>query len=81
LRAKLEANPKDHQARFDLAAALVAEGANEEAVDELLELYRRDRNWNEEAAKKQLLTLFEAFGQTDPLTVASRKRLSSLMFS
>jgi putative thioredoxin len=81
LRAKLEANPKDHQARFDLAAALVAEGANEEAVDELLELYRRDRTWNEEAAKKQLLTLFEAFGQTDPLTVASRKRLSSLMFS
>jgi putative thioredoxin len=81
LRQKLEANPNDHQTRFDLAAALVAEGANEEAVDELLDLYRRDRNWNEEAAKKQLLTLFEAFGQADPLTVASRKRLSSLMFS
>ena len=63
------------------AAALVGEGANEQAVDELLELYRRDRNWNEEAAKKQLLTLFEAFGHADPLTVASRKRLSSLMFS
>ena len=81
LRGKLETNPNDHQARFDLAAALVAEGANEEAVDELLELYRRDRNWNEGAAKTQLLTLFEAFGHADPLTVASRKRLSSLMFS
>lgn len=81
LRQKLEANPNDHQARFDLAAALVGEGANEEALDELLELYRRDRNWNDEAAKKQLLTLFEAFGLADPLTVAARKRLSSLMFS
>ncbi len=81
LRAKLEANPNDHQARFDLSAALVAEGQNEQAVDELLELYRRDRNWNEEAAKKQLLTLFEAFGHADPLTVDARKRLSSLMFS
>jgi putative thioredoxin len=81
LRRKLDADANDHQARFDLAAALVAEGANEEALDELLELYRRDRNWNDEAAKKQLLTLFEAFGNADPLTVAARKRLSSLMFS
>lgn len=81
LRQKLEANPNDHQARYDLAMALVGEGANEEALDELLELYRRNRNWNEEAAKKQLITLFEAFGHADPLTVAARKRLSSLMFS
>jgi putative thioredoxin len=81
LRQKLEANPKDHQARFDLSAALVAEGANEEALDQLLELYRIDRNWNEGAAKAQLLTLFEAFGHADPLTVAARKRLSSLMFA
>ncbi|HEY8015296.1 MAG TPA: tetratricopeptide repeat protein, partial [Dongiaceae bacterium] len=81
LRQKLEANPKDHQARYDLAMALVGEGANEEALDELLELYRRDRNWNDEAAKKQLITLFEAFGHADPLTVEARKRLSSLMFS
>jgi len=81
LRRKLEANPNDHQARFDLAAALVGEGANEEALEELLELYRRDRNWNDEAAKKQLITLFEAFGHADPLTVDARKRLSSLMFS
>ena len=81
LRQKLEANPNDHQARFDLSAALVAEGANEEAFDELLELYRRDRNWNEGAAKTQILSLFEVFGHSDPLTVAARKRLSSLMFS
>jgi putative thioredoxin len=81
LRQKVEANPNDHQARFDLSAALVAEGANEEALDELLELYRRDRAWNEGAAKAQLLTLFEVFGHADPLTVAARKRLSSLMFA
>lgn len=81
LRQKLEANPKDHQARFDLSAALVAEGANEEALDQLLELYRIDRNWNDGAAKAQLLTLFEAFGHADPLTMAARKRLSSLMFA
>ncbi len=81
LREKLAANEKDHQARFDLAMALVAEGANEEALDELLELYRLDRKWNDEAAKKQLLTLFEAFGNADPLTVSARKRLSSLMFA
>jgi len=81
LRARLAANENDHQARFDLAMALVGEGANEEAVDALLELYRRDRKWNDEAAKKQLLTLFEAFGPADPLTVEARKRLSSLMFA
>jgi putative thioredoxin len=81
LRRKLEADPNDHQARYDLAMALVGEGANEEALNELLELYRRDRNWNEEAARKQLLTLFEAFGHADPLTIEARKRLSSLMFS
>ena len=81
LRETLAANGNDHQARFDLAMALVGEGANEEALDELLELYRRDRKWNDEAAKKQLLTLFEAFGPADPLTVAARKRLSSLMFA
>ena len=81
LRQKLEANPNDHQVRFDLAAALVGEGANEEALEQLLDLYRRDRNWNDEAAKKQLLTLFEVSGHADPLTVEARKRLSSLMFS
>jgi len=81
LQSKLGLNENDHQARFDLALALLAEGANEAAVDQLLELYRRDRAWNDEAARKQLLTLFEAFGPADPLTVAARKRLSSLMFA
>lgn len=81
LRAKIEADPKDHQARFDLAMALFAEGQKEPAVDELLELFRRDRKWNEEAARKQLVKFFEAFGPTDPLTIAGRKRLSSLMFA
>jgi putative thioredoxin len=81
LRQTLAGNENDHQARFDLALALVGEGANEEALDQLLELYRRDRNWNDQAARKQLVTLFEAFGNADPLTIAARKRLSSLMFA
>ena len=81
LRDKVAANPADHQARFDLAMALFAEGQKEPAVDELLELFRRDRKWNEGAARAQLVKFFEAFGPTDPLTIAGRKRLSSLMFS
>ena len=81
LLAKLEINPADHQTRFDLALAFVAAGKREEAVDELLEIVRRNRTWNEEAARKQLLTLFEAFGPMDPLTIATRKRLSSLLFA
>ena len=81
LRDKVAANPADHQARFDLAMALFAEGRKEPAVDELLELFRRDRKWNEGAARAQLVKFFEAFGPTDPLTIAGRKRLSSLMFS
>ena len=77
----VDANPDDHQARFDLAAALIAAEQREEAVDHLLEIVKRNRTWNEEAARKQLLTLFEAFGPTDPLTVASRRRLSAMLFS
>ena len=81
LRRAVEGSPNDHQARFDLAQALVGQDAREEAVDHLLEIVKRDRKWNEEAARKQLLTLFDAFGVTDPLTVASRRRLSALLFS
>jgi putative thioredoxin len=81
LRAKVAADAADHQSRFDLALALVGAGEREAAVDELLEIVRRNRTWNEEAARKQLLTLFEAFGPTDPLTIATRKRLSSLLFA
>ncbi|MBF0166200.1 MAG: thioredoxin [Alphaproteobacteria bacterium] len=81
LRHKLEQNPKDHQIRFDLALAYYANGENEAAVDELLEIIKRDRKWNEEAARKQLVTFFDAFGQADPLTVESRRKLSSILFS
>ncbi|WP_448204403.1 tetratricopeptide repeat protein [Azospirillum sp. sgz302134] len=81
LTEKVAANPDDHQARFDLALALFAAGKREEAVDALMELVRRDREWNEQAARKQLVKFFEAFGPTDPLTVQSRRRLSSILFS
>lgn len=81
LVTRLEANPDDHQARLDLALAFFGAGQREKAVDELLELIRRDRTWNEEAGRKQLVKFLEAFGPTDPLTVASRKRLSSILFS
>lgn len=81
LRARVEADPKDYQARYDLALALVATNEREAAVDELLEIVRRNRGWNEEAARKQLLQLFDAFGPEDPLTVESRKRLSKILFS
>ena len=81
LRAKLAADPKDHQARFDLALALEAGGDRDGAVAELLELVRLDRKWNEDAARKQLVVLFEAMGFTDPRTIEARRRLSGLLFS
>ena len=81
LRAQLAQNANNHQARFDLAMALFSADQREAAVDELLEVMRRDRNWDEEAARKQLLKFFDAWGPTDPLTVESRRRLSSLLFS
>lgn len=81
LRARLAADPKDHQARFDLAGALDAAGDRENAIAELLELVRRDRDWNEQAARKQLVTLFEAMGPTDPRSQDGRRRLSSILFS
>ena len=81
LQARLEQNPKDHQARLDLASALFAADEREPAIDQLLDLVRRDREWNDQAARKQLVKFFEAIGLTDPLTVQSRKRLSSILFS
>lgn len=81
LRQRLERDPKDHQARLDLASALFASGEREQAVDELLELVKRDRQWNEEAGRKQLVKFFEAMGPTDPLTVSARRRLSSILFA
>jgi len=81
LLARIERDPADYEARMELSTALMAQNRREEAVDQLLEIIRRDRQWNEEAARKQLLTLFDAWGPTDELTVASRRRLSSMLFS
>jgi putative thioredoxin len=81
LMEKVSHDPADHQARFDLAQALYASGHREAAVDALLEIVKRARAWNEEAARKQLVKYFEAWGPTDPLTLDSRRRLSSLLFS
>jgi putative thioredoxin len=81
LEQKVAANPLDHQARFDLALALNAKGRRQEAVDNLLEIVRRDRKWNDDGARKQLVQLFEAWGATDEATVNGRKRLSSILFS
>jgi len=81
LESRLQTNPADQQARFDLAVALAARGQKAEAVEHLLELVRRERNWNEQAARKQLVQLFEAWGAKDPATIDGRRRLSSLLFS
>jgi putative thioredoxin len=81
LRARIEQNPDDHEARFELATALFGAGDREVAIDELLALFKRDREWNEQAARKQLVQFFEVMGPTDPLTLSARRRLSSLMFS
>jgi putative thioredoxin len=81
LRAKLEADPKDHQARYDLALALDGAGDREGALNELLEIVRRDRKWNDEAARKHLVTLFDAMGPTDQRTLEARRKLSSILFS
>jgi putative thioredoxin len=81
LKEKLEKNAGDHQARFDLALALDAANDRDGAINELLEIVKRDRKWNEDAARKQLVTLFEAMGPTDPRTIDARRRLSSLLFS
>ena len=81
IRARLEANAGDHQARYDLALALYAAGETEEAIDQLVEIVRRDRGWNDEAARKELLQFFEALGPTDPVTVDGRRKLSSVLFS
>src|ERR1700694_4359820 len=81
LEQKVAANPLDHQARFDLATALNASGKRSEATDQLLEIVKRDRKWNEDGARKQLVQFFEAWGPTDEATVEGRKRLSTILFS
>lgn len=80
-RAALERDPSNHQARHDLAMARLAVGDRQGAVDDLLEIIRRDRNWNDGAARQQLLELFESFGAADPITGEGRRRLASLLFA
>jgi putative thioredoxin len=81
LEEKVLANPLDHQARFDLAVALNAKGKRAEAVSQLIDIIKRDRKWNEDGARKQLVQFFEAWGPTDEATLDGRKRLSSILFS
>ena len=81
LKAKAAADPKDFQSRLDLAMAYWAANQKQEAIDELLDMIKLDRNWNEAAARQQLLKFFEALGFADPLSVAGRKRLSTILFS
>jgi putative thioredoxin len=81
LERKVAANPLDHQARFDLAVAMNSKNRRQEAVHHLLEIVRRDRKWNEDGARKQLVQFFEAWGPTDEATVGGRKRLSSILFA
>ena len=81
LERKVAADPLDHQARFDLATALNASGNRGEATNQLMEIVKRDRKWNEDGARKQLVQFFEAWGPTDEATVDGRKRLSTILFS
>ncbi len=81
LARRVERDPNDHGSRFDLAVALNARGDRAGAAEQLLEIVRRDRSWNEEAARKQLVVFFEAWGPKDPAAIKSRQRLSSLLFA
>ena len=81
LEQKVLQNAADHQARYDLAVALNAKGRKQEAADHLLEIVKRDRKWNDDGARKQLVQLFDAWGPTDEATVNGRKKLSSILFA
>jgi putative thioredoxin len=81
LEQKVAANPLDHQARFDLAVALNGNGRRMEAVDHLIEIVRRDRKWNDDGARKQLVQFFEAWGPNDEASIAGRRKLSSILFA
>jgi putative thioredoxin len=81
LRSAVEANPEDHQSRYDLAQALYAAGEGEEAIDQCLEIIRRDRERNDGAAKAQLFTIFDALKPNDPLVLNGRRKLSSMIFA
>jgi putative thioredoxin len=81
LEARVASNPQDHKARFDLAVALNSKGRRQQALDQLIEIVRRDRKWNEDGARKQLVQFFDAWGPTDEATIEGRKRLSSILFA
>jgi putative thioredoxin len=81
LERKIASNPLDHQARFDLAVALNSKDRRQEAVDHLIEIVRRDRKWNDDGARKQLVQFFDAWGATDEATINGRRRLSSILFA
>jgi putative thioredoxin len=81
LQKQIEADPANYQARFDLAIALNAKGERDAAADQLLEIIRRDRTWNDDGARKQLLQFFDAWNLMDPATLTARRKLSSLLFS
>jgi len=81
LKTASEAAPADHQARFEYANALIGAGRNEEGLEELFEIIRQNRTWNDEAARQQVLKVFEALGPTDPATLDGRRKLSTILFS
>jgi putative thioredoxin len=81
LEQKVAANPLDHQARFDLAVALNSKGRRSDALEHLLAIVKRDRRWNDDGARKQLVQFFDAWGPTDEATVEGRRRLSSILFA
>ena len=81
MRTRVDSDPDDHQTRFDLALAYYAQGDNAQAIDELVIILRKNRSWNEEAAKEQLVKIFEALGDTHPDTVEGRQKMASVLFA
>ena len=81
LQAKIDINPNDHQARFELALAYFAQGENQQAIDALVDIMRKNKSWNEEAAKEQLVKIFEALGDTHPDTIEGRQKMASVLFA
>jgi putative thioredoxin len=81
LEQKVAANPLDHQARFELALALNGKGRRLDALEQLMSIVRRDRKWNDDGARKQLVQFFDAWGPADEATIEGRKRLSSILFA
>ena len=81
LERRVAADPSDYEARFDLALGLNARNARDDAADQLLAVVKSDRTWNDDAARKQLVQFFEAWGPVDPATLSGRRKLSSILFA